>query len=146
MSVCTFFGHSDCYGFQEDVLRSAIEDVYKQGTKAFMVGNQGSFDSMVRRCLKSLSAQYPDLQYSVVLAYLPVEKDPWDDMSDTMYPEGLEKVHPKFAIDWRNRYLVGASDVCVCYINHTWGGAYKFACLAKRRGLKMINLGSLCFG
>ena len=35
-----------------------------------------------------------------------------------------------------------ASDCCLCYINHTWGGAYKFACMAKRRGLTVVNLGS----
>lgn len=31
------------------------------------------------------------------------------------------------------------------YINHTWGGAYKFASMAKKRGLTVINLGKAAF-
>ncbi len=35
MSVCTFFGHSECYGLDKDVLRNAIEDLIKQGTTGY---------------------------------------------------------------------------------------------------------------
>lgn len=139
MSICTFFGHSECYGLDAAVLRSAIEDLIKQGADRFLVGHQGQFDGMVHSCLKSLQVQYPHIRYSVVLAYLPREK--CGDYSDTMYPEGIETVHPKYAIDWRNRYLVDAADICLCYINHTWGGAYQYSRMAMRRGLTVINLG-----
>ena len=140
MSVCTFFGHRECYGLDEAVLRSAIEDLIHQGVDTFMVGHQGQFDRMVRRCLRSLRIQYPHIQYSVVLAYLPSDRGEPEDLSDTMYPEGIETVHPKFAIDWRNRYLVDTADIALCYVNRTWGGAYKFARMAKRRGKTVINL------
>lgn len=33
---------------------------------------------------------------------MPTEKD-GSDYSDTIYPDGLENVPSKFAIDWRNR-------------------------------------------
>lgn len=69
MSLCTFFGHSECYGLDKAVLRNAIER--------------------------------------------------------------------------RNRYLIDSADICLCYINHTFGGAYKFARMAKSRGLHVINLGSV---
>ena len=142
MSVCTFFGHSECYGLDAAVLRSAIEKLINQGVDEFLVGNQGQFDGMVHSCLKSLRAQYPDIRYSVVLAYLPTKKAEWEDMSDTMYPEGMEEVHPKFAIERRNRYLIDSADICLCYVNHTFGGAYKFARIAKKSGLQILNLGS----
>ena len=142
MSVCTFFGHGECYGLDAEVLRSAIEDLIKQGVTEFLVGHQGQFDAMVRSCLKSLQLQYPEIRYSVVLAYLPTRKREFEDFSDTMYPEGIESVHPKFAIDWRNRYLLDRADVCLCYVNHAFGGAYKFARMARNRGLQVINLGS----
>ena len=141
MSVCTFFGHSECDELDAEVLRSAIEDLINQGVTDFVVGHQGQFDAMVRNCLESLRLQYPHIRYSVVLAYLPTEKREYDDFSDTMYPEGIETVHPKYAINWRNRYLVDTADICLCYIRHTWGGAYKFVRMAKRRGLTIINLG-----
>lgn len=70
----------------------------------------------------------------------PTEKGKYDDMTDTMYPE-IEG-HPKFAIERRNRWLIDNADYCICYINHTWGGAYKFSRLAKRRGKTVINIGS----
>jgi hypothetical protein len=140
--VCTFFGHSECYGLDAAVLRSAIEKLIKHGVTEFLVGNQGQFDAMVRNCLKSLQQQYPDIRYTVVLAYLPKEKGEFEDFSDTMYPEGIECVHPKFAIDWRNRFLISSADVCLCFINRTFGGAYKFAHMAKTRGLTVINLGN----
>lgn len=31
---------------------------------------------------------------------------------------------------------------CVCYVNLTWGGAYKFSKKAKSKGIKIINLGA----
>lgn len=142
MKVCTFFGHRDCYGLDAAVLRSAIEDLIKQGVDEFLVGHQGQFDGMVHNCLKSLQAQYPHIRYSVVLAYLPTEKSEFEGFSDTMYPEGLENVHPKFAIERRNRFLIDSADICLSYVNHTFGGAYKFTRQAKCRGLTVINLGS----
>lgn len=142
MSVCTFFGHSECYDLGVAVLQSTIEDLIKQGVTEFLVGHQGQFDAMVRSCLKSLQVQYPGIRYSVVLAYLPTKNREFKDFSDTMYPEGLETVHPKYAVSWRNRYMIEVADICLCYVSHTYGGAYKFAHMAKTRGLTVINLGN----
>lgn len=140
MSICTFFGHRECYGLDRAVLQNAIMDLIEQGVDAFYVGNQGQFDTMVHSCLKALQRQYPHIRYSVVLAYLPTQKREVEDMSHAMYPE-IEG-YPKFAIERRNKWMVQQADYCVCYIDHTWGGAYKFAQMAKNRGLRVINLGS----
>ena len=139
--VCVFFGHKEC-SLDAEALRNVIEGLIGQGVEHFLVGHQGRFDGMVRKCLKSLQEQYPHIHYSVVLAYLPTERQEYEDYTDTMYPEGIESVHPKYAIDWRNRYLVEAADICVCYIDHTWGGAYKFVRLAKKQGKRIINFGN----
>ena len=140
MSACTFFGHRDCYRLDEEVLRDHIQMLIDQGVDTFYVGNQGHFDGMVYRCLKHLRQIYPHIRVFVVLAYLPTKKIQGQDFSDTIYPQ-IEG-HPKFAIDRRNRWMVRTSDYCLCYINHTWGGAYKYALMAKRRGIKLINLGN----
>lgn len=140
METCTFFGHRECYGLDAQVLRGAIEDLIRKGVDAFYVGNQGQYDSMVYSCLKQLRKKHSHIRVCVVLAYLPTEKGEYDDMVDTMYPE-IEG-HPKFAIERRNRWLIDHTDYCLCYINHTWGGAYKFALLAKRCGKTVINIGS----
>ena len=63
-----------------------------------------------------------------------------DDLSDTMYPEGLEYCPPKFAIDRRNRYMLEQCEWVICYIRRTWGGSYKFVEKAKRMGKKIVAL------
>ena len=78
MSVCTFFGHSECYGLDAAVLRSAIEELIEQGITEFVVGNHGQFDGMVFSCLQSLSKDYPKISYSVALAYLPPHNQEYD--------------------------------------------------------------------
>lgn len=139
MAACTFFGHRECYGLNSQVLLQAIEDLIHKGVDTFYVGSQGQFDSMAYGCLKQLRNEHPHIRVCVVLAYLPTEKNEYDDMDDTMYPE-IEG-HPKFAIERCNRWMIDHSDFLLCCINHTWGGAYKFAKLAKRRGKTVINLG-----
>lgn len=141
--VCTFFGHSECCGLDAATLRGAIEGFIKQGVTEFVVGNHGQFDGMVFSCLQNLSKDYPEISYSVALAYLPTHKQEYDIYhGHSFYPEGQEVGPAKFAIERRNRYLISVSDVCLCFINRTFGGAYKFARMAKRRGLQVINLGS----
>lgn len=137
MAACTFFGHRECYGLDSQV----IENLINNGVDTFYVGNQGQFDSAVYSCLKQLREVYLHIRICVVLAYLPTEKTAEEDLSDTMFPE-IEG-HPQFTIDRRNRWMLQSSDFCICYINHTWGGAFKFARLAKRCCKEAINIGSV---
>ena len=140
MSVCVFFGHKECFGLDTDMLRKTVEQLIAQGADTFYVGNQGQFDAAVRSVLRQLQAVYPHIRYAVVLAYLPVEKCEAADMSDTMLPEGIEDGPRRFAIERRNRWLVSRADWVVCYVHHSWGGAYQFSRLAKNRGKRVINL------
>lgn len=140
--VCTFFGHSDSYGLDEKILLNAIEDLIQSGVDTFYVGHQGHFDGMVLSCLEKLKITYSQICISVVLSYLPTGKPEYDFYRGySMYPEGLEEVHPRFAIEKRNKWMIEHADHCLCYITHTWGGAFKFAKQAKRKGLSVINLG-----
>ena len=139
--VCTFFGHSECCGLDREVLRSAIEKLIKEGVTEFVVGDHGQFDSMVFSCLLDLSKEYSEISYSVALAYFPRHKGELYH-GHSFYPEGQEVGPARFAIERRNRYLIDSAEMCLCYVNHTFGGAYKFAKMAKRHGLQVMNLGS----
>lgn len=141
--ICTFFGHSDCYGLDKQILEDSIKNLIHNGVNTFYVGNQGEFDRIVHRLLRQLKKQHPHIQYSVVLAYLPKEKRENEDFSDTVFPENIEVGPARFAIERRNNWMIQDAQYCVCYINHPWGGAYKFAQKAKRRKLTVINLGDL---
>jgi hypothetical protein len=51
----------------------------------------------------------------------------YEDYSDTMLPEGIEFIHPHYAISWRNNWMLKQSNYVVTYVTHSWGGAAKFA-------------------
>lgn len=140
MPVCTFFGHRDCPSSIKLKLRDAIVDlIEKQRVDTFYVGDSGAYDRMVRAILRELVPVYPKIQYQVVLAYMPGKKD-GSDYSDTLLPEGIEAVPRRFAISYRNQWMLRQADYVVTYVTHSWGGAAQFAELAERQGKTVIKL------
>ena len=99
MSSCTFFGHHDCPSSIKPKLREVLIDLIENhAVDMFYIGQQGAFDGIVRSVLKDLVSVYPHISYAVVLERLPPKRDEFDtrDYSDTMFPEGIETVHPRF--------------------------------------------------
>lgn len=142
---CTFFGHRTCPSEIKQKLYDVLENlITNEGVKVFYVGNQGSFDKIVCSVLERLSKDYPHIVCTVVLAYFPTEnKDNLFKLQDgigTIYPEGIETAPKRFAIDWRNRWLLKQADYVVTYITHSWGGAAKYAEKAKRLGKRIVNI------
>ena len=136
----TFFGHKDTPKEIEPTLRTTLVDLIENhGATEFYVGNNGNFDTMVRRQLEDLSHTYP-ITYSVVLAYLPTEKNKYDDLTNTIYPEGIETVPKRFAISYRNKWMINQADVVVTYVTHSFGGAWQFKAMALRQGKTVIEL------
>ena len=138
--TATFFGHKDTPKEIEPTLRTTLVDLIEnKNVTVFYVGNNGNFDAMVRRQLEELSQTYP-ITYSVVLAYLPTKKSEYDDTTNTIYPEGIETVPKRFAISYRNKWMVEQADVVVTYVIHGFGGAAQFKAVAQRLGKKIIEL------
>lgn len=141
MAACCFFGHKDTPEDVKLALYAAIEElITKRGVSTFYVGNQGAFDAYVRSALRQLQEKHPHIRYAVVLAYMPGKQTAYDDFSDTMLAEGIEEVHPRYALDWRNRWMLRESQYIVCYIHHHWGGAAKYVQQGLRQGKTVINL------
>ena len=141
MRICTFFGHRDCPAPIRVQLRAVLIDlITNHDVDMFYIGNQGRFDTIVRGVLRKLKKEYPQINYAVVLAYMPGKQMEFDDYSDTMLPEGIESVHPRYAISWRNNWMLRQSDYVVTYITHPWGGASQFSIKAKRQGKIVINI------
>ena len=141
MPICTFFGHRDCPETIKPKLRSTIIDLIENhNVDMFYVGNQGQFDAMVRSTLKKLKQEYPHIDYAVVLAYMPGKPSEYEDYSDTIFPEGLETVHPRYAISHRNTWMLSHSDYVISYITHSWGGAVQFAKKASALNKSVFNL------
>ena len=137
--TCTFFGHRDCpKSIQPELRAMLIKLIEQQNVRMFYVGNQGAFDAMVHTVLQELSIQYPQINYAVVLAYLPQQHG--EGGSDSIWPEGLEKISKRSAISWRNHWMLNQADFVVTYITHSWGGAAQFAEAAKKKGKMVYNL------
>lgn len=148
MQSCTFFGHRECPDSIKPKLKTVMIDlINNHDVDMFYVGNQGRFDAIVRNVLRELKNEYPQINYAVVLAYMPEKQTEYDDYSDTMLPEGIESVHPRYAISWRNKWMLRQSYYVVTYITHSWGGAYQFyqkANNAKKVVINLLAVGS-CF-
>ena len=144
MPACTFFGHRDCPSLIKPKLREVLIDLIENhAVDMFYVGQQGAFDGIVHSVLKELVSVYPHIRYAVVLERFPPKRDEFytRDYSDTMLPEGIETVHPRFSISWRNKWMIKQSDYVVTYITHSWGGAAQFAAIADNQGKYVIALG-----
>lgn len=135
--TCTFFGHNDTpqdiRGKLKDTLIYMIE---KRGADLFYVGDHGNFDRAAISVLRELCVIYPHIRYYVVPAYLP-ESDPG---YSTLFPEGIENVPKRFAISYRNKWLVNNSDAVIAYIRRSYGGAAQFAKSAEKKKKEIIDL------
>ncbi|MBE6912588.1 MAG: DUF1273 domain-containing protein [Ruminococcaceae bacterium] len=139
MSACTFFGHRLMPNKVYHHIISSVEAlICDHGVDTFYVGNNGEFDRTVRRALKDLKEVYPEIKYYVVLAYMP--RNDGEDYSDSIYPEGLENVPKRFAISWRNEWMIKQSDYVIGYVDHPFGGAHNFFEKAKKKEKKVINI------
>lgn len=144
--VCCLFGHKDTsssiYPELEAKIRYVIEH---EAVDYFLVGNNGAFDSMAIGILRNMVHEYSGISYHVVLAYLPTaHRTDWPySATETLYPEGLESVHPKYAIAWRNKWMVESADIVICNITHDWGGAERYVAMAHKKKKRVINIALL---
>lgn len=124
----------------EPTLRTTLINLIEQeNAREFYVGNNGIFDAMVHRQLEDLSKAYK-FNFAVVLAYLPDERRAEDNLTNTIYPEGIESVPKRFAISWRNKWMLKQSDIFITYTTHPSSGAYEFEQMAVKQRKRVINV------
>ena len=74
--VCCFFGHSNTSEEIRPKIVNEVRNLIETGAAVdFLVGNQGSFDYMVLSVLRELKETYPNITYSVCIAYLPKKRN-----------------------------------------------------------------------
>ncbi|MBP3411014.1 MAG: hypothetical protein J6M10_08475 [Clostridia bacterium] len=140
MPTCTFFGHRDCPDSLRPSLQQAIVRlIVEEGVDTFYVGHQGKFDRLALAALQQVATQYPHIRYTVVLAYLPTRRDASWQSTDTLVPDGIENVPKRFAISYRNRWLVEHANVVIAYALYR-GGAMQFVELAQKKGKRIVWL------
>ena len=139
MATCTFFGHRDAPDKSEEALRETVIDLIEnENVNLFYVGNNGNFDRMVLKILKSLKEKYTHIKFFVVLAYVPKNRKQ-EEYELTIIPEAVEKVPYKYAILERNHWMISKSDFVIGYVNNV-GKSNDFLKLAEKNGLVVINI------
>ena len=138
--VCTFFGHRECPSALRPALDRELRRLVNAGVTQFYLGHHGQFDALVLASLQQLKTEFPHISYAVVLSRCNATVGKEHDGENTLYPEEVACVPPRFAIDRRNRWMLQQADIVVTHTVYPWGGAARFADLAKRKGKTVINL------
>ena len=142
MAACTFFGHHDYQGDNEDISVVLHDLICNKGVDTFYVGNQGNFDSSVLWVLRLLKGEYVNFRYFVVLAYHPAinRYSEFISSEETLLPEEIANVPARFGISKRNEWMIKNSEYAVVFVRNSVGGAAKYKLPAEKRGLEVINL------
>lgn len=143
MAVCTFFGHHDCPSTVKPHLQTVLINLIENcGVDTFYVGNQGAFDAIVHTILSELMQIYPHMHYTIVLAYMPPHNSTLGKAyeANTILPEGIENVPRRFAIIWRNKWMLRQAEYVVAYVVHSVGGAARFVEMAQKQGKRVIHI------
>ncbi len=145
--IVTFCGHAHFFKseeYEQQIFAFLEEKVGDQPADMYL-GGYGSFDSFAYDCCKKYKETHPNVSLIFVTPYLTVEYQKnhlnyqqarYDSI---LYPE-IEDKPPRFAISYRNKYMVEKADYVVAYVSHDCGGAYTTYKHAKRKGKEIFNL------
>lgn len=144
----SFFGHAEVIDDKsvENAVLCTLEKELNGVYAEFLVGAHGKFDYLARVSCVNYKNKYKNGKVIFVTPYIDkVYLENCDSViaacDETIYPD-IESVPKRLAIVERNRRVVDMSDLIICYINRTWGGAFKAIEYAHKRKKKIINLGS----
>lgn len=143
--IITFCGHADFVSTQEyrqrvlDLLEREVGDA----SVDFYLGGYGAFDQFAYSCCKAYQKEHPKALLVFVTPYRVVKKmmgrDPGELYDAILYPP-IEDKPLKFAILYRNQYMVEQADLVIAYVAHSTGGAYQSYQYARRKGKTLFNL------
>ncbi len=143
MSACTFCGHADTSDKLRLTLHIATEKmIRKNDVIDFYVVTNRNFDRMATQVLHEHKKQYPQINYHIVLAYMPSTRSENSLYKgiETLHPDGLETVPLHYAIVHRNRWMVEHSQYIISYVTHGCGGAAETLKYATARKLEVVSL------
>ena len=148
-TVC-FFGHRRIENFNqadartEKLIPSLIQT---KDTIEFLVGREGEYDQIVSSAVRRVRKLYSEGQcwLTWVLPYPKAELENNKTYFQTYYDsieicDASTLLHPKAAIQARNRNLVDRSDLCVFFVERQSGGAWTTMRYALRQRKKVVNL------
>ena len=145
--IITFCGHSTFHNTDEyeQKILSILEEKVADNYADMYLGGYGNFDSFAYLCCKKYQRTHPNVSLVFVTPYLTLEyqKRHLKSLNETydciVYPE-IEGKPLKFAISYRNRWMIEKSTFVIAYVSEKRGGAYATYRYAKRLGKDIYNL------
>ena len=145
--IVTFCGHADFLKTEkyEQIMLNLLEKVVGDRPAEMYLGGYGGFDDFAYDCCKKYKQTHPGISLVFITPYLTeaYQKDHLQNQEKRfdyiLYPE-IENRLPKYAIVYRNKYMVEKADVVIAYVLHDFGGAYATYTYAKRKGKEIFNL------
>lgn len=145
-----FLGHKDAPATLFPELEREIKKcIDEENIKTFFVGNHGNFDLMCIEALKKWKVLNPEIQpYLLTPYYSPLSPIFLPHgFNGTYFPEGMERIPPKFAIPRLNHMMIKECDYLIAFLTHTTSPLYPIFqyALSQQKKNKLIirNLGSL---
>ena len=152
--IITFIGHSSLKISDKllDLIKEAIlNNIDKYEENTFYCGGYGDFDEICRKVSCDLKKDFENIEVVFVSPYFTVQQQrKFGDLiknrvyDSVVYPE-LEKVPLKFAINYRNQWMIEKSDLIIAYVDKEYGGAHTSLCFAQKKKKKIINLAEKCW-
>ena len=138
--ICTFFGHSN----SPNTLIPQIEEIVTKlivshKVSKFLVGNNGNFDLIVQKILKSLSKSKLNFDYYIVLSSIN-ETALSGEQEVTVFPEELARCPSKYRIYKRNEYLIKNSHYAITYVKKQFSNSKKWKEKAISKNLVVIDI------
>lgn len=145
--VVTFCGHRDFCATQEleNALLGFLEQSVGEGDAQLLFGGYGAFDAFALSCAQTYKKSHPWIRLVFVTPYMTesYQKNHLSSLQavydEICYP-GIENRPLKYAISYRNYYMVDCSDVMIAYVSHSWGGAYQMYSYAQKKNMVCYNL------
>ena len=148
--MCDFkvslFGHREINDLRdlENKLIPIIKELIR--TKSFvnfLIGRNGEFDEYAASVIKRVQsdAGKEKSEITLVIPYSVANLEYYEKYYDSiLIPEKVYGVHPKSAIELKNRWMVEVSDLVIVYVERESGGAYKAMKYAEKCNKNIINL------
>ena len=142
----SLFGHRqiDDLRLLEKRLEKAIRKIVSDDRYiSFLIGRNGEFDEFAASVIKGYESKFHSKNYdmSLVLPYSVADIEYYEGYYDGVdIPSSIHALHPKSAIEARNRWMIEHSDLVIVWVEKNCGGAYKAMKYAEKLGKQIINL------
>lgn len=121
MSSCFFIGHREAPIELEPFLHREIErHIVEYSVNAFIVGRYGRFDHLAAQAVLAAKEAHPGITLSLLLPYHPAGRtlELPKGFDGSIYPDGMETIPHRYAIDRGNRKMIKQVDYLIAYVTH----------------------------